>query len=68
MPRKRFPGRTSEELAAAGAGGSVASLPEGEGNLVEEGVSMETASDEQIERELIKEANTVDMAGENLPP
>lgn len=52
-----------EEIAAGGAGGATASLPEGESSLVEDSVSLETASDEQIERELIKEANAVDMGG-----
>ncbi len=52
-----------EELAAAGAGSTEASLTEGEPTAADESISLETASDEQIERELIKEANTVDMGG-----
>jgi flagellar M-ring protein FliF len=37
------------------------SLPAGERNLLEDLISMETASDEQIERELMLEAGSVDM-------
>jgi flagellar M-ring protein FliF len=61
---KALPGAGhAEELAAGSAGGAAASLPEGEIHLAEDSISLETASDEQIERELIKEANTVDMGG-----
>jgi len=60
---KALPGAGYPEEIAAGAGGATASLPDGESNLVEDSVSLETASDEQIERELIKEANAVDMGG-----
>jgi flagellar biosynthesis/type III secretory pathway M-ring protein FliF/YscJ len=39
----------------------VASLPAGERNLLEDAISLETATDEQIERELLQEASSVDM-------
>jgi flagellar biosynthesis/type III secretory pathway M-ring protein FliF/YscJ len=38
-----------------------ASLPAGERNLLEDAISLETATDEQIERELMREAGSVDM-------
>jgi len=60
---KALPGAGHPEEIAAGAGGTPSSLPSGEHHLIEDTVSMETASDEQIERELIKEANAVDMGG-----
>lgn len=61
---KALPGGAHpEENAALGAGGALASLPAAEGSLAEDSLSLETASDEQIERELIKEANAIDMGG-----
>jgi flagellar M-ring protein FliF len=61
---KALPGAGyAEEIAAGSAGGATASLTDGESNLAEDNLSLETASDEQIERELIREANAVDMGG-----
>jgi flagellar M-ring protein FliF len=60
---RALPGTKQPEELAAGAAGGVASLPAAESNASEEPISMETASDEQIERDLIREANTVDMGG-----
>jgi flagellar M-ring protein FliF len=61
---KALPGAgQAEEIAASSAGGSSASLTAVEPGSTEENISLETASDEQIERELIKEANAVDMGG-----
>jgi flagellar M-ring protein FliF len=54
-------GKPAEELAA-GAGGAVASLPEAEPN-VDAIAALESVSDEQIERELLREASQVDMDG-----
>jgi flagellar biosynthesis/type III secretory pathway M-ring protein FliF/YscJ len=59
---KALPGSKTEEIPAP-ASGAPASLPAGEGGLPEEIISMEAVSDEQIERELIREANAVDMGG-----
>jgi flagellar M-ring protein FliF len=60
---RALPGpKASEEIAAAAAG-SPASLPAKETGAPEEVVSLEAVSDEQIERELIREANAVDMGG-----
>jgi flagellar M-ring protein FliF len=47
-----------EEIAS---GAATASLTAGEFNSQDEVVSLEAVSDEQIERDLIREANTVDM-------
>jgi flagellar M-ring protein FliF len=59
---KALPGaKQAEELAAASAG-TAGSLPAGEPN-VQEIAALESASDEQIERELMKEASQVDMGG-----
>jgi flagellar M-ring protein FliF len=60
---KALPGATGqpEEIAAGAA--ATASLSAGESEAVEEGNALEAASDEQIERELIKEASAVDMGG-----
>ncbi|MBN1571462.1 MAG: flagellar M-ring protein FliF [Acidobacteria bacterium] len=61
---KALPGATHpEEIAAAGAGGVAGSLPAGEGGLGEEEGSIEAVSDEQIERELMKEASAIDTGG-----
>jgi flagellar M-ring protein FliF len=61
---KSLPGGASpEEITAGSAASAPASLPAGESNQQEETISLETASDEQIERELIREANQVDMGG-----
>jgi flagellar M-ring protein FliF len=49
-----------EQLSPADAA-SAAALPAGESKLLEDTISLETASDEQIERELIREASSVDM-------
>jgi flagellar M-ring protein FliF len=46
-----------EQIAAPDA----AALPAGESKLLEDTISLETASDEQIERELMREASSVDM-------
>ncbi len=54
-------GKQPEELAAS-SDGTVPSLPAAE-SIGEEVVVLETASDEQIERELIREANAVDQGG-----
>jgi flagellar M-ring protein FliF len=62
-PRALPAGTHPEELAGATAEGAMASLHAGEGASAEEAISMETATDEQIERELIKEANAVEMGG-----
>jgi flagellar M-ring protein FliF len=53
-------GKRPEELAAAEGAGSIGSLPAAESRTHEEMLSLE-ASDEQIERELMKEANMVDL-------
>jgi flagellar M-ring protein FliF len=53
-------GKRPEELAAAEGAGSLAGLPAAESRSEEEILSLE-ASDEQIERELMKEANMVDL-------
>jgi flagellar M-ring protein FliF len=63
VPKALPDGAKPEELAAATAEGAQTSLQEGEGAPSEDMVSLETATDEQIERELIREANTVDMGG-----
>ncbi len=52
-----------QELTAGSAANATASLPAGEPNPLEESISLETASDEQIERELIREASQIDMGG-----
>jgi flagellar M-ring protein FliF len=57
-PRALPEGRRTEELAAAEE--SAGSLPAAEGRTMEGMLSLE-ASDEQIERELMKEANMVDL-------
>jgi flagellar M-ring protein FliF len=49
------------EQTAIADSGTVASLPAGERNLLEDAISLETATDEQIERELLQEAGSVDM-------
>ncbi len=53
--------RQPEEVAAAP--GAAATLPAAEPSAPEDMISLEAASDEQIERELIKEANAVEMGG-----
>ena len=58
---RALPGIKQEELGTAAA--AVASLPAAETHATEEILSLETASDEQIERELIREANAVEMGG-----
>jgi flagellar M-ring protein FliF len=61
---KALPGGAHpEELSAATTEGAMASLQAGEGVAPEDAISMETATDEQIERELIREANAVEMGG-----
>jgi flagellar M-ring protein FliF len=55
-------GKQSAELPAA-ASGAPASLPAAEPQHMEEIASLESATDEQIERELIREANAVEMGG-----
>lgn len=58
---RALPGmKAAEELASSE--GSAASLPEAEPN-VQEVAALESASDEQIERELMREASQVDMGG-----
>jgi hypothetical protein len=49
-----------EQIAAPNSA-AAASLPAGEHNLLEDAISLETATDEQIERELMREAGSVDM-------
>jgi flagellar M-ring protein FliF len=55
-------GKQTDELPAA-ASGTPASLPAAEFQQMEDVVSLESATDEQIERELIREANAVEMGG-----
>ena len=55
-------GKQTDELPAAASGGP-ASLPAAESQHMEEIASLESATDEQIERELIREANAVEMGG-----
>jgi flagellar M-ring protein FliF len=55
-------GKQTDELPAA-ATGAPASLPAPESQRMEEIASLESATDEQIERELIREANAVEMGG-----
>jgi flagellar M-ring protein FliF len=52
-----------EGIAAAAAPGAAASLPAAEPGMTEEIISFEAATDEQIERELMKEAHAVDKGG-----
>jgi flagellar M-ring protein FliF len=59
---KALPGTKPEEVTGAETAG-MASLPASEAATQEDIMSMEAANDEQIERELIKEANAVDMGG-----
>ena len=54
-------GASPQELASASA--AAGSLPAGESGHQEDTISLETASDEQIERELIREASQIDMGG-----
>jgi flagellar M-ring protein FliF len=54
-------GAGQPEQIAAPASAPAASLPAGEIHLPEEAVSLESAGDEQIERELMKEASVMDM-------
>jgi flagellar M-ring protein FliF len=58
---KALNGATQAEQIAASEGGDAAALPAGETAMLEDTISLETASDEQIERELIREASSVDM-------
>jgi flagellar M-ring protein FliF len=58
---KALPGAGQPEELGAGTG-AAGSLPEAEPN-VEAVAALESASDEQIERELIREASQVDMGG-----
>jgi flagellar M-ring protein FliF len=61
---KALPGGAhSEELNAATTEGAMASLQAGEGGSLEDAISLESATDEQIEHELIREANAVEMGG-----
>ncbi len=60
VPRALPEGKRSEALAAGEEAGSVARLPAAEGRAAEGMLSLE-ASDEQIERELMREANMVDL-------
>jgi flagellar M-ring protein FliF len=57
LPETRQP----EEIASSATPGAQANLPAAESH--EDIMSLETVSDEQIERELIKEANTVEKGG-----
>ncbi len=52
-----------EEIAAPTQPAGTASLPAAEAHLGEDLISLEAATDEQIERELIREANAVDKGG-----
>ncbi|MBP1623367.1 MAG: flagellar M-ring protein FliF [Acidobacteria bacterium] len=58
---RALPGIKQEELGTAAT--AVTSLPAAEAHAHEDILSLETASDEQIERELIREANAVEMGG-----
>ena len=58
---KALGGSTRPEQYSGLAPASASSLPAGDLRMPEETYSLETASDEQIERELLREANTVDM-------
>jgi flagellar M-ring protein FliF len=49
------------EQIATSDSATAASLPARERNLLEDAISLETATDEQIERELLREASSVDM-------
>lgn len=60
---KALPGTRQEQLGA-GEEPSAASLPAADSLDSQQGImSLEAASDEQIERELIREANNVEMGG-----
>jgi flagellar M-ring protein FliF len=56
-------GATPQEIAASNAATAAASLTAGESAAQDDTLMLETASDEQIERELIREASQVDMGG-----
>lgn len=51
----------AEQMAAPAVSRAMANLQAGESSVPEEVLSPETASEEQMERELMKEANAVDM-------
>lgn len=57
-PAKALPGAPGHDEIAAPA--SAPGLPAGEPVMIEDVISLETATDEQIERELMREANSVD--------
>ncbi len=63
IPRALPGGAHAEELAGATPADAAASLQAGETAMSEDAISMESATDEQIERELIREANAVEMGG-----
>jgi flagellar M-ring protein FliF len=54
-------GASEPEQIAAPDSAAAASLPAGERDLLDDAISLETATDEQIERELMREAGSVDM-------
>jgi flagellar M-ring protein FliF len=59
-PAKSLPSAASQEELSAPASASALGLNAGEPDMLEEVLSLETASDEQIERELMREANSAD--------
>ena len=59
-PVKSLPSAPSQEEIAAPASASAPSLHAGEPVMLEDVLSLETASDEQIERELMREASSID--------
>jgi flagellar M-ring protein FliF len=54
---------TPQEIAASNIANAAASLSAGDSTTQEDALSLENASDEQIERDLIREANQADMGG-----
>jgi flagellar M-ring protein FliF len=59
-PAKSLPRAAYQEEIAATASAATPSLHAGEPVMMEDIISLDTATDEQIERELMKEANSVD--------
>jgi flagellar M-ring protein FliF len=60
---KALSGRKQTEELPPAAAGAPASLPAAESQQMDDIVSLESSTDEQIERELIREANAVEMGG-----